>query len=42
MPFAITRFHADAWVRRSLDQSGHDLLSDWFLAQGAVGPAQRR
>ena len=31
-------FHADAWqLRRSLDQSGHDLLSDWFLAQGGRG-----
>ena len=24
-------------MRRSLDQSGHDLLSDWFLAQGGRG-----
>ncbi len=31
-------FHADAWqLRRSLDQSGHDLLSDWFLSQGGRG-----
>jgi len=31
-------FHADAWqLRRSLDQGGHELLSDWFLAQGGRG-----